>query len=166
MKLVLILIALAATILLPVSHINNQPSAPVMETKKQVTEPTVAELPNTTAAVVTTPESVVEQVQEITRKGCDLAYNYDWPQDIAYAICMAESTGNQDARNMSDNHGSCVGSYGLWQVGCFWYYYYGYSDSDFYNPDVNVSIAYQIYKRQGSFNAWTTFTRGSYLKYL
>lgn len=149
------------------SQINNLELKPVVsETVDQPVKEKSTEEPKTpdTPPETVTPQPVAVQVQE--RKGCELAYNYDWPQNIAYAVCMAESTGNQDAVNWSDNHGTCVGSFSLWQVGCFWYYYYGYTDKDFYNPDVNVQIAYQIYKRQGSFNAWTTYTRGSYRKYL
>lgn len=138
------------------STIEDTQVLPVVTETVQATEP---------VAPIEQPVAVVEPVQ-VTRRGCELAYNYDWPQDIAYAICMAESTGNQDAVNWSDNHGKCVGSFSLWQVGCFWYPYYGYSSEDFYNPEVNVEIAYQIYKRQGSFKAWTTYTRGTYLKYL
>ncbi len=131
-----------------------------------VTEPTVDQVEVANQTPIETVTTVVEPVQETSRKGCELAYNYDWPQSTAYAICMAESSGNQDAVNWSDNHGTCIGSFSLWQVGCFWYSYYGYSANDFYNPDINVEIAYKIYKRQGSFNAWTTYTRGSYLRYL
>ena len=66
---------------------------------------------------------------------------------------------------MQDNHGTCRGSYSLMQVGCFWYYHYGYSDKDFHNPKINMEIAYKIYKRQNSFRAWTTYTSGKYLTF-
>jgi Lysozyme like domain len=118
------------------------------------------------------PEPIVEPVeppaveQPKPTGDCSLAYNYDWPQRTAYAICMAESRGRATATNMGDNHGKCQGSYGLMQVGCFWFPYYGYSVSDGHNPRINMEVAYKIYKRQGGFGAWTTYTGGKYIKYL
>lgn len=97
---------------------------------------------------------------------CSLVYQYDWPQNVAYAVCLAESSNNYLEDNMNDHHGSCVGSYSLMQVGCFWYPYYGYSSKDFYNAQINVEIAYKIWARQGGFGAWTAYTSGKYTKYL
>lgn len=97
---------------------------------------------------------------------CDLAYNYSWPARTARAICLAESGGNPGATNMGDNHGKCSGSYGLMQVGCFWYPYYGYNSSHYYNGTINMDIAFKIWERQGGFGAWTTYTSGKYYKYL
>jgi len=98
--------------------------------------------------------------------GCGLAYKYDWPADTAKAVCMAESRGRTTATNMSDGHHNCDGSYGLMQVGCFWAPYYGHKVEDLYNPEVNMELAYKIYKRTDSFGAWTTYTRGLYRNYL
>ncbi|MBU3668958.1 MAG: hypothetical protein FGM57_03245, partial [Candidatus Taylorbacteria bacterium] len=74
---------------------------------------------------VSTPiiEHYSEDAQEtvIPTGDCSLAYNYDWPADIAYQICMKESGGNQYAANHTDNHMSwagCMGSYGLMQLNC------------------------------------------------
>lgn len=86
---------------------------------------------------------------------CMLAYNYDWPQDIAYKVCMRESGGRTDATNWTDNHGSCTGSFGIWQIGCFWFPYYGYGEAAHYDPVIGTEIAYNIWKRQGNFKAWS-----------
>lgn len=102
-----------------------------------------------------------------TSGDCSLVNKYDWNVRIARAVCLAESSGVASRVNMNDNHGSCVGSYSLMQVGCFWYPFYGYSSAQFFNPDVNVAIAYKIWQRSGqSFNQWTTYTSGVYVKYL
>lgn len=100
-----------------------------------------------------------------TTGNCSLVNNYDWPKNVAYGVCMAESRGNSNAINWGDNHGSCVGSYGLMQVGCFWFPFYGYSVSDGYNPAINMLVAYKIWQRSG-FSPWTTWTSGAYLQYL
>jgi hypothetical protein len=97
---------------------------------------------------------------------CDLANNYDWPVATARAVCMAESSGNPANVNMADNHGKCVGSFGLMQIGCFWFPYYGYDSSHHANGPVNMEIAYKIYKRSGNFSAWGAYNSGAYLKYL
>lgn len=91
---------------------------------------------------------------------------YNWNVRVAFAVCMAESRSIVNAANMNDIHATCVGSYSLMQVACFWYYYYGYTDADFLDPVVNVQIAYNIWQRQGGFGAWTTYTSGEYLKHL
>ena len=98
----------------------------------------------------------VQSSKPVTATGdCMLAYNYDWNADIAYQVCMKESGGRADATNWTDNHGKCMGSYGLWQIGCFWFPYYGYGEAAYYNPQINTEIAYNIWKRQGNFKAWS-----------
>lgn len=93
--------------------------------------------------------------EPIVRSGtgsCDLAYNYDWPSDIAAQICQYESSGNPNAANPTDNHYSwagCYGSYGLMQINC--------SHGQVYDGKKNMDIAYSMYKGWGnSFKAWTT----------
>jgi soluble lytic murein transglycosylase-like protein len=119
------------------------------------------------------PESTARQVKPAVpsnTQGCEqyrhLFEQYAWPVNTALAICQAESSGNIQAVNWGDNHGKCKGSFSLMQVGCFWYPHFGYSEADRYKPEVNVKIAYQIYERQKSFGAWTTYTGGRYLKFL
>lgn len=146
---------------------------PITESPVAVVEALVEPIP---PEVVPEPIPAVEPVPEpptsvpqpaVMSGDCSLVNNYtDWPTNIAYAVCMAESGGRVMAHNAGDNHGSCVGSYSLMQVGCFWYPYYGYSSADYYNPQVNIEIAHNIWKRQGGFNAWSAYKNGSYRKYL
>ena len=101
-----------------------------------------------------------------TGGGCSLAYSYsDWNARLAAAICMAESSGDVTNENWSDQHGQCSGSFGLMQIACFWFPYYGYSSADYHNGSVNMDIAHRIWQRQNGFGAWTTYTSGKYLKF-
>lgn len=85
---------------------------------------------------------------------CDLVYQYDWPQETAHRICLAESHGDPNAVNMNDNHGKCKGSYGLMQTACFWFPFFGYEIS--FDPEINMQLAYKIWQRSG-FTPWTTY---------
>jgi hypothetical protein len=86
---------------------------------------------------------------------CSLAFNYDWPQQVAYAVCMAESGGNPNSANWNDNHMSwagCMGSFGLMQINC--------SHGQLFDGQANMDVAYSMYKSWGnSFRAWTTCSR-------
>lgn len=104
--------------------------------------------------------------QAVAGGSCELANGYAWPVAVARAICMAESGGVPTKKNLNDNHGKCIGSYGLMQNACFWPAFFGYPFEALYNPSVNMDIAYKIYVRSGGFSPWTTYTSGAYLKYM
>ena len=91
--------------------------------------------------------------------GCELVRNYtNWNVDVAYAVCMAESGGNTNAANYNDNHGKCVGSFGLMQLACFWI-------PNPTDPNANMAKANEIWSRSG-WSPWGAYTSGKYLKYL
>lgn len=91
--------------------------------------------------------------------GCELVRNYtNWNVDVAYAVCMAESGGNTNAANYNDNHGSCIGSFGLMQLACFWI-------PNPTDPNANIAKANEIWSRSG-WQPWGAYTSGKYLKYL
>jgi len=91
--------------------------------------------------------------------GCELVRNYtNWNVDVAYAVCMAESGGNSNAANYNDNHGKCVGSFGLMQLACFWI-------PNPTDPNANMAKANEIWSRSG-WSPWGAYTSGKYLKYL
>jgi Lysozyme like domain len=173
---VLILCVTTLIYLIPTSPkvtIEEQPVAVVQALAEPIVPEVVPEPIPTIEPIVEppsepTPEPVYVAPEPVQMSGdCSLVNNYtDWDTRVAYAICMAESTGNVMAHNSGDNHGSCVGSYSLMQVGCFWYPFYGYSSADYYNPQVNMEIAHNIWQRQGGFGAWTTYTGGKYTKHL
>ena len=91
--------------------------------------------------------------------GCELVRNYtNWNVDVAYAVCMAESGGNTNAANYNDNHGKCIGSFGLMQLACFWI-------PNPTDPNANMAKANEIWSRSG-WQPWGAYTSGKYLKYL
>lgn len=107
--------------------------------------------------VTSTPQETSKA--EITSGGCELVYNYsNWNQEVAHAVCLAESGGNTHAANYNDNHGKCVGSFGLMQLACFWI-------PNPTNPVANMAKANEIYSRSG-WQPWGAYTSGKYLKYL
>lgn len=89
---------------------------------------------------------------------CEAVRGYSWNDDVAYAVCMAESGGNPDATNMNDHHGQCRGSFGLMQLACF-------HTSNPLNPQENIRVAHQIWQEQG-WQPWGAYTSGAYLKYV
>lgn len=80
------------------------------------------------------------------------------------AIMKAENRGCDPAvKNLSplEDHGVCIGSYGLLQVGCVHF-------NSKQNPNevnTNIAVGYSVWQRQG-YNAWTQYRNGEYLKFL
>jgi len=72
-----------------------------------------------------------------------------------------ESSCNQHAINGQDNHRICVGSYGLFQVGCL-HFSEGQDKTDI---ETNIAVAYKVWKSQG-YRAWTVYTSGKYLQFM
>ena len=117
----------------------------------------------TTQPSVTRPLSPQSQsAAPIDGNYCPLAYQYlDWPGEIAYAICMAESYGQPDAVNQRDVHDGCRGSYGLFQIACF------HADPGaMLDPQANVAKAHEIYRRNNSWRPWGAYVNGSYQRHL
>lgn len=87
--------------------------------------------------------------------------------DIAVAIALAESGGNNVAYNPETAAGTAQGSgsRGLWQI-------YGtahpqYNNDQAYDPAVNARAAFQVYREAGNrFTPWSTFNNGSYANIL
>jgi len=95
----------------------------------------------------------------VSSGGCELVYNYsNWDQSVAHAVCLAESGGNSNAANYNDNHGQCVGSFGLMQLACFWI-------PNPTDPVANMAKANEIYSQSG-WQPWGAYTSGAYLRYL
>lgn len=93
----------------------------------------------------------------------------DWNHAVMLAIAKAENTTCDPVRHnltMSENHGVCVGSYGVLQVGCLHY-------RTGENPDdlaTNVKVAYRAWTNRqkwgNGYEAWTQYTNGTYKEYL
>lgn len=92
---------------------------------------------------------------------------YDWPQNLARAVMLAESSGNPTIVN----NNPATRDY---SVGCFQINLYGAnartrpSEAWLKNAANNVSYAYGIYKANGSSFAgqWGAYNSGKYLKYM
>lgn len=95
----------------------------------------------------------------VSSGSCELVYNYsNWDVNVAKAVCLAESGGNTNAVNLNDWHGTCRGSYGLFQLGCFWI-------SNPTDPVANVAKANAIYVSSG-WQPWGAYTSGAFRNYL
>jgi len=90
----------------------------------------------------------------VTSPDCyyELLSQYDWDVATMQRIMRAESGCNPTNHNWSDNHGSCLGSYGLLQIGCV----HGYSVEYLSSAANNIEAAYKIWLSQG-YTAWTTY---------
>jgi hypothetical protein len=141
------------------------------EVKEQVA--VEVQTPEVPASVPTPPpvEQIVPEEQTpqqaeanvtINPIGCDiyrpLVEQYAWDIRIAMAVMQAESGCNPNASNWRDQHRQCTGSFGLFQLACFW------TDNP-YDPATNVAKAFEIYSRSG-WQPWGAYTNGSYLRYL
>jgi hypothetical protein len=85
---------------------------------------------------------------------CELARSLinqysDWNHDVAFAVMKQESGCNPLAANWNDNHGSCVGSFGLFQVSCL--------NGQLYDPGENVRQAFAMW-RQSGWQPWSFTT--------
>lgn len=59
----------------------------------------------------------------------------------------------------AENHGVCIGSYGVLQVGCV-----HYSGQDVNSLEINVAIAYEVWQKQG-YTAWTMYNNSKYREF-
>ena len=114
--------------------------------------------PNTTTPK---PAPKSPKSQPVNGNYCYLAYGHQgWSGDIAFAVCMGESNGRPRVINSRDRHGSCRGSYGLFQIACI------HADpDDMLDPQQNISQAYELYQSQG-WQPWGAYTNGSYRRHL
>lgn len=100
--------------------------------------------------------------------GCDAVASevsrYNWDRRVMLAIAIAENrTCDTTNHNLSssEDHGSCIGSYGVLQVGCI--HYAPGEDRD--DLRTNVKIAYRVWQQQG-YEAWTQYRNGAYKEHL
>lgn len=90
---------------------------------------------------------------------------------IAYAVAMAESSGNAKAYNGNANTGDK--SYGLFQINMLGAMgperlrQYGLSSNeDLFDPNVNARVAFKMSQGGTAWRPWSTYNRGDYKKYL
>lgn len=124
---------------------------------------------DSTDAVLETPISIPKKdskqsVDGHSNKDCEayrpLIEQYDWDVEIAFAVCSAESQGQETAVNWKDNHKVCMGSAGLFQIGCV-----NAPIEEMQIAENNIEKAYQLYGERG-WQPWGAYTDGRYLNYL
>lgn len=82
-----------------------------------------------------------------------LLRQYDWDEQTAHAVMLAESNGDPSAFN-PEWHSTCQGSIGLFQVACL------HDDPDrLYSARHNVAVAHGIWQREG-WRPWGVCTDG------
>lgn len=79
----------------------------------------------------------------------------------AYAVAMAESRLNPYALNSQDSHRGCMGSYGIFQIGCL----HEKDPNVLYDIEYNIKRARQIYEAEG-WRPWGAYTSLAYQKYM
>lgn len=80
-----------------------------------------------------------------------LVAQYSWNVDVALAVMKAESSCNPQAVNRTDNHGVCMGSFGLFQISCH--------GGQIFDPAQNVAAAWSKYQARG-WQPWGVCTSG------
>lgn len=101
--------------------------------------------------------------------GCDLVRSEvelfgDWDVNIISAIAQAENRTCDPLRHnlsLDEDHGVCIGSYGVLQVGCL-HYYEGENRDDL---KTNIAVAHRVWLKQG-YTAWTMYRNGTYKEFL
>lgn len=81
-----------------------------------------------------------------------------------FAIAQAENRGcdpNRHNLTNSENHGVCVGSYGVLQVGCLHFE----AGEDRNDLSTQVAVAHRVWLKQG-YTAWTMFNNDEYEQFL
>lgn len=66
---------------------------------------------------------------------------YGWNVEVAMNVMRVESGCNPNAANLNDNHGVCMGSFGLFQISCH--------AGQIYNPEQNIAAAWSKYQARG-----------------
>lgn len=87
-----------------------------------------------------------------------------WDHGIMLAIAKAENRTCDPLNHnltLSENHGVCIGSYGVLQVGCV-HYRAGENRDDL---GTNVAVAYRVWQSRG-YSAWTQYRNGTYKEFL
>lgn len=92
---------------------------------------------------------------QATGGGCEqyrgLVSKYAWNVDVAMSVMRAESGCNPSAANTRDNHGVCMGSFGLFQISCH--------GGRIFDPAQNVAAAWGKYQARG-WQPWGVCTSG------
>jgi soluble lytic murein transglycosylase-like protein len=109
------------------------------------------------------PQAKPAETPPATPADCNAVNGYNWDAHTAYAICMAESSGNPEATGYNPNG---TVDRGLMQVNSIHADMVGGDLPALYDPATNIKIAYSLSKGGTDWTPWSTFNNGKYLKYL
>ena len=104
-------------------------------------------------AGVPQPESTLPANADSCSNWLPLIDQYSWNVTVAMNVMNAESGCNPGENNTGDYHPTCMGSRGLFQIGCDSTDNY----AGMYNPAANVAQAYALYARRG-WEPWSSTT--------
>lgn len=136
-------------------------SAFIQDEKPQEVAQVTPEPTQITAEVAPEIEKHQKTVQSTTKKITNRTYDCEqysglvekyFPQKevpTMMKVMQAESGCNTAAHNWADKHRTCLGSHGLFQVGCV----HGESPTQLEDPEFNVKVAAQVWRSQG-YKAW------------
>ena len=121
------------------------------------------------AVAVETDQQPVNLPPSTPLTGCDavraeIKKYSGWDVNIMFAIAQAENRNcdpNRHNLTSSENHGVCVGSYGVLQVGCLHFR----PDEDRNDLSTQVAVAHRVWLKQG-YTAWTMFNNDEYEQFL
>jgi len=162
---------LLAVIVFSVSALTVTPSVKVTS-RQQATPPGIeleTKVEKVSSAIVTPvrqPEKAPEPVapvapapRPVNVAGCEqwrgAVSQYGWNVDVALAVMKAESGCNPNADNVADRHQTCMGSRGLFQIGCNSTSFY----ARMFEPQWNMDAAWSIYSKRG-WRPWGVCTSG------
>lgn len=118
-------------------------------------------IPTSTPPVAVVKKSVIRKSGDCS-KYASLLEKYDWSTTTAMQICTDESHGYPETINWNDKHKDkngdliCISSRGLMQIGCIHAGKLGSTLETLLDPEINVAVAYEIYKESG-WCPWTTY---------
>lgn len=115
-----------------------KPKVEEVAVKEEVAIPTPAPQPE---RPVEQPKPVVQAYPTNCEAYRPIISKYGWNVDVAMNVMRVESGCNPNAANLNDNHGVCIGSYGLFQISCH--------GGQIYNPEQNIAAAWSKYQARG-----------------
>lgn len=126
----------------------------VLASATKAIEPIV---PTQTTVTVDIPTSITKPVTEpvVASDNCyaSLLSKYDWNVSVAIEVVKAESSCVASNENSTDYHPTCLGSRGLFSIGC--------DSTDNYagmfDAEANIAQAYNLYKHRG-WEPWGSVT--------
>lgn len=116
-----------------------------LQSKRDAAEKVAAAQAQAKATQTSAPVAVA------TGNGCEayrgIIAQYSWNVTTALAVCNAESRGLATNDNPTDGHATCLGSRGLFQIGCD--STGGLSYASLFDPATNVARAFALYASRG-----------------